>query len=110
MSRTRQMLCAFYALVALTALVMTWSQNLQYSGGALGPPMQYLLDLKATPAARSFTVDIGLFLLAGAALMVVEARKLGPLRLALRASGLRYCHQRHLSTLPDRARTPAREA
>lgn len=77
MSRTRQVLCVFYALVALTALVMTWSQNLQYSGGALGPPMQYLLDLKATPAARSFTVDIGLFLLAGAALMVVEARKLG---------------------------------
>jgi hypothetical protein len=77
MSRTRQMLCVFYALVALTALVMTWSQNLQYSGGALGPPMQYLLDLKATPAARSFTVDIGLFLLAGTALMVVEARRLG---------------------------------
>jgi hypothetical protein len=77
MSSTRNLLCIFYAAVAVTALVMTWSQNLQYSGGALGPPMQYLLDLKATPAARSFTVDIGLFLLAGTGLMVTEARKLG---------------------------------
>jgi hypothetical protein len=71
------MLCIFYGLVAAIALVMTWSQNLQYAGGALGPPMQYLLDLKATPAARSFTVDIGLFLLSGTGLMVAEARRLG---------------------------------
>jgi Terpene cyclase DEP1 len=74
MSRTRQMLCIFYAAVALIALVATWSQNLQYSGG---DPMHYLIDLKANPASRSFTVDIGLFLLSAAALMVIEARKLG---------------------------------
>ena len=58
------------------ALITTWSQNLLYfAGGAARPAsIQYLLDLKANAAARSFTVDIGLFLLAGAGLMVAEAR------------------------------------
>jgi hypothetical protein len=77
LSRTSRNLCIFYGLVAIVALIATWSQNLQYAGGALGPPMQYLLDLKANPAARSFTVDIGFFLLAAAGLMVAEARRLG---------------------------------
>lgn len=78
MSRTSQYLCVFYGLVSLTALVMTWSQNLLYFTGADPAGFgQYMLDLKANGAARSFTVDIGLFLLAGAGLMVVEARRLG---------------------------------
>lgn len=74
MSRIRRILCVFYGLVALAALIATWSQNLQYGGGAGG---SFLMDLKASPASRSFTVDIGFYLLAGAALMVVEARRLG---------------------------------
>ncbi len=78
MSRASQMLCVFYALVALIALIMTWSQNLLYFTGPSPAGFdQYILDLKVNGAARSFTVDIGLFLLAGTALMVVEARKLG---------------------------------
>lgn len=78
MSRTRQLLCAFYGLIALTALVMTWGQNLLYFTGSSPAGFgQYILDLKVNGAARSFTVDIGLFLLAAAGLMVVEARKLG---------------------------------
>ena len=78
MSRARQMYCVFLALVSLTALLMTWSQNLLYFTGANPAGFgQYLLDLKATGAARSFTVDIGLFLLAAVGLMVAEARKLG---------------------------------
>lgn len=78
MTRTRQLLCVFYGLVALAALVMTWSQNLLYFQGASPQGFgQYVLDLKANGAARSFTVDIGLFLLAGTGLMVAEARKLG---------------------------------
>ena len=78
MSRTRQLLCVFYGLIALTALIMTWSQNLLYFQGPNPAGFgQYLLDLKVNGAARSFTVDIGLFLLAAAGLMVVEARKLG---------------------------------
>lgn len=57
---------------------MTWGQNLLYFQGPNPAGFgQYLLDLKVNGAARSFTVDIGLFLLAGAGLMVVEARRLG---------------------------------
>jgi Terpene cyclase DEP1 len=78
MTRTRQLLCIFYGLIALTALIMTWSQNLLYFQGEHPAGFgQYLLDLKVNGAARSFTVDIGLFLLAATGLMVVEARKLG---------------------------------
>ncbi len=78
MSRTRQLLCAFYGLIALVALIMTWSQNLLYvTGGHPAGFGQYVLDLKMSGAARSFTVDIGLYLLAGAGLMVSEARRLG---------------------------------
>lgn len=78
MSRTRQFLCVFYGLVALTALIMTWGQNLLYFAGSTPAGFgQYILDLKVNGAARSFTVDIGLYLLAGAGLMVTEARRLG---------------------------------
>lgn len=78
MSRTRQMLCVFYGLVALAALIMTWSQNLLYFTGADPAGFgRYIMDLKVNGAARSFTVDIGLYLLAGAGLMIAEARRLG---------------------------------
>jgi hypothetical protein len=71
MSQTRRWLCIFYGLLALVALFATWSQNLQPAH------VSYLEDLKASPASRSFTVDIGFFLLAGTGLMVTEARRLG---------------------------------
>ena len=71
MSHTSRNICIVYGLIALAALFATWSQNLQPSHTS------YLLDLKASPASRSFTVDIGFFLLAGAILMVLEARRLG---------------------------------
>ena len=78
MSATRRNLCIFYGLVALVALVATWSQNLLYftspDPAGFG---QYILDLKVNGAARSFTVDIGFFLLAATGLMVAEARRLG---------------------------------
>jgi hypothetical protein len=70
MTATGRTLCIFYALIAVAALFATWSQNLQPSANG------YIMDLKASPASRSFTVDIGFFLLAGATLMVVEARRL----------------------------------
>ena len=78
MSPARRLLCVFYAVVAVAALIMTWSQNLLYfQGDSPAGFGQYILDLKVNGAARSFTVDIGLFLLAATGLMVVEARKLG---------------------------------
>lgn len=79
MSSFRKTLCWIYAAIALVALVATWSQNLPYFVGEklAGNGPSYILDLKANGAARSFTVDIGLFMLAAVFLMVIEARRLG---------------------------------
>jgi hypothetical protein len=76
MLMSRKLLCAVYAVIALVALVATWSQNiafLQTSGGFF----DFWEATKANPASRSITVDIALFLLAAAILMVIEARKHG---------------------------------
>ncbi|HEX6859595.1 MAG TPA: DUF2834 domain-containing protein [Caulobacteraceae bacterium] len=81
MTSSRRLLCGLYGLIALIALVATWSQNLAYFGGAdaggpLGAFGPFLSDLRLTPAARSISLDISLFLYAAAVLMVVEARRL----------------------------------
>jgi hypothetical protein len=79
MTTQQRWLIGFYAVVALAALWATWGQNLQYVW-ATGEPSalnQFLPDLRANPAARSISVDIGLFLLAAVAFMVIEARRLG---------------------------------
>jgi hypothetical protein len=54
-------------------MIATWSQNLQYTGSNVASA--FLADLTATPGARSITVDIMLFTLSVAILMVAEARK-----------------------------------
>jgi hypothetical protein len=79
MSAQQRWLIGFYALVALAALWATWGQNLQYvwAGGEFSALNQFLPDLRANPASRSISVDIGLFLLAAVAFMVIEARRLG---------------------------------
>ena len=64
MSRSKQLLCLFYALVAVAALYGTWSENLSYPPNAVAT--QFLTDLRANPASRSISIDIGLFLLAAA--------------------------------------------
>lgn len=76
MTRSRQLLCLFYGLVAVVALFATWSQNLTYSGNAVTIFTTFWTDTKVNAASRSITVDIGLFLLAATAFMVTEARKL----------------------------------
>ncbi|MBI1366686.1 MAG: DUF2834 domain-containing protein [Alphaproteobacteria bacterium] len=65
-----------YWLLALVALLATWSQNLHYFANG-GAGAAFILDLKVNPAARSISVDIGLFFLAAAVFMVSEARRLG---------------------------------
>lgn len=82
MSRAQRTLCIFYALVAVLALFATWSQNLAYLSGAspagmLKAYVSFANDTRANPASRSITVDIGFLLLAAAAFMVLEARRLG---------------------------------
>jgi hypothetical protein len=74
---SRKVLCVVYGVIAVAALIATWSQNLAY----LDKPARFLLDFmkdsKVTPASRSLTVDILLFALAAVILMVTEARKHG---------------------------------
>ncbi|MCX2934218.1 DUF2834 domain-containing protein [Mycobacterium sp. CVI_P3] len=75
MPRSSKILCGVYGAIAVAALIATWSQNLAY----LDSPARFLLDFlndsKVTPASRSLTVDILLFLLSAVILMVIEARK-----------------------------------
>ncbi len=70
-----KVLCAVYGAIAIAALIATWSQNIAYFDDPAGFLLNFFNDLKVTPASRSFTVDIALFLLAAAILMVIEARK-----------------------------------
>jgi hypothetical protein len=78
MNRSQQALCVFYALVSVAALIATWSQNLSYTApDFLALLSAFIEGAKANPASRSITVDIGFFLLAASAFMVIEARRLG---------------------------------
>lgn len=83
MPRSRRLLCVVYAAIALLAFVGTWSQNVAYvqpgdglAGFALATA-RFWPDTLKTPAGVSITVDIGLFFLAAAIWMVLEARRLG---------------------------------
>lgn len=80
MPQPRIILCTVYALIALAALIATWSQNLAYftSPADLVPALgAFVTDLKVNPAARSVAADIALVFLAAAIFMCVEARKNG---------------------------------
>jgi hypothetical protein len=80
MTSHKRLLIGFYALVSVAALFATWSQNLQLfspGGGPLGPFATFIEATRVNPASRSITVDIGFFLLAASAFMVIEARRLG---------------------------------
>jgi hypothetical protein len=72
-----KVLCAVYAVISVAALIATWSQNVAYFDNLGGFLAEFLNDSKVTAASRSLTVDIVLFFLAAAILMVVEARKHG---------------------------------
>lgn len=80
MSTQQKLLCAFYGVIAIAALYATWSQNLQLMTPGMGPLDPYSVFVEQTrvnAASRSITVDIGFFLLAASAFMVIEARRLG---------------------------------
>ena len=80
MTANQKLLCAFYAVVAAFALYATWSQNIQLMSPGMGPLEPYVVfieQMKVNPASRSIAVDFGFCLLAAAAFMVIEARRLG---------------------------------
>ena len=72
-----KVLCAVYGVIAIAALIATWSQNAAYFDNPGRFMIDFFNDSKVTPASRSLTVDIVLFFLAAAILMVAEARKHG---------------------------------
>jgi hypothetical protein len=71
-----KVLCAAYALISIAALIATWSQNIAYLDKPSGF-FDFWVATKVNPASRSITVDIALFSLSAAILMVIEARKRG---------------------------------
>jgi hypothetical protein len=76
MTTERKLLCAIYALLAIAALVATWSQNLAFfarspDAGLAG----FLRDAWANPAAASLANDLAFLGLAALVFMVVEARR-----------------------------------
>lgn len=78
MTLQQRWLIGFYALIAVVALVATWSQNLFYfQSGESDPGFAFLDATRVNPASRSITVDLGLLLLAAVAFMIIEARRLG---------------------------------
>jgi hypothetical protein len=72
---SRKLLCGVYAVIAVAALIGPWSQNAAYSDDLPNLLTTFWGETKANPASRSVTVDIVLFALAAAILMVIEARK-----------------------------------
>jgi len=75
-STSRKLLCAVYAVIAVAALIATWSQNVAYLGGG-NLFVDFWRDTRVNPASQSITVDIALFFLAAAVFMVIEARRHG---------------------------------
>lgn len=78
MSPSRKLLCAVYGLLALLALVGTWSHNIAYLDlGFVGGNHKFWLDTLVTPASTSITVDLFVFGCAVNLWMVLEARRIG---------------------------------
>lgn len=77
MTRSEKTLCAVYALIALIALVATWSNNI---GFMLQPENRAVVSwyraLYMNQAMASFTNDLLLVALAGCIFMAMEARRL----------------------------------
>jgi hypothetical protein len=83
MPRSRLVLCFAYVVIAIVALIATWSQNVAYLRPEEGPltgfvqaTMRFWPDTLATPASVSITVDIGLLTLAASVFLILEARRL----------------------------------
>jgi Terpene cyclase DEP1 len=75
---SRKVLCAVYALIAVVALVATWSQTVAYTHSGLAAFFDnFWHDAKVTASSRNITADILMLGLSVAILMVIEARKYG---------------------------------
>lgn len=78
MDATGKLLCMIYGLLAMAALVGTWSQNLTFmalpdNGGVLG----FIGAAFVNPAAASLALDLLFVALAASVWMLAEAQRLG---------------------------------
>ncbi|MFZ0833698.1 MAG: DUF2834 domain-containing protein [Mycobacterium sp.] len=74
----RKVLCAVYALIALLALIATWSQTVAYTHSGLAAFFDnFWRDTKVNAASRNITADALMLSMSVVILMVVEARKYG---------------------------------
>lgn len=76
MDTTSRWLCTIYGLIAVAALIGTWTNNLAFfalpdNGGALG----FIRASFANPAAASISIDLLFMCLTAFVWMVVEARQ-----------------------------------
>jgi Protein of unknown function DUF2834 len=83
MPRARLLLCIYYAVIAVVALVGTWGHNVAYLVPGEGPltgfanaTLRFWPATLATPASTSITVDLGMLTLAISVWMLLEARRL----------------------------------
>jgi hypothetical protein len=77
MPLARKVLCAVYALIALLALVATWSQTVAYTHSGAAFFGTFWDDTKVNAASRNITADALMLSISVVILMVVEARKYG---------------------------------
>jgi len=74
----RKVLCVVYALIAVVALVLNWSQTVAYTHSGLAAFLDnFWHDARVNASSRNMTADVLMLGLSVAILMVVEARKYG---------------------------------
>lgn len=73
----RKVLCGVYALIALLALVATWSQTVAYTHSGAAFFGTFWQDTRVNAASRNITADALMLSMSVAILMVLEARKHG---------------------------------
>lgn len=77
MPLARKVLCAVYALIALLALVATWSQTIAYTHSGAAFFGTFWQDTRVNAASRNISADALMLSMSVVILMVVEARKHG---------------------------------
>jgi Mn2+/Fe2+ NRAMP family transporter len=75
MPLARKVLCGVYALIALLALVATWSQTIAYTHSGAAFFGTFWQDTRVNAASRNISADALMLSMSVVILMVVEARK-----------------------------------
>jgi Mn2+/Fe2+ NRAMP family transporter len=73
----RKVLCAVYAVVALLALVATWTQTIAYTHSGAAFFSSFWQDTRVNAASRNIAADALMLSMSVVILMVLEARKHG---------------------------------